>query len=116
MWFVFFLGLAIDAVQGLPMGLSSLTYLAFRIFIELQRKYIVKEGFMMKWAYFALLLLGVGTGQWLVLGFATSQMPSVLPALMQLVLTICLYPVFHQLFDLLFEQAIHRSRRIAHGR
>lgn len=116
LWFAFALGLLVDVAQGLPLGLCALTYLVFRLLIDLQHKYIIKEGFVVKWGYFGLLMLGVGSVQWLVLGFITGQVPALVPAFIQLMLAICLYPVFHRLFDLLFEQASYRGRRIAHGR
>lgn len=115
-WFAFTLGMVVDVVQGTPLGLSSLAYLAFLLLVDAQRKYIIKEGFVVKWGYFSLLLLGVGAGHWLALGFALSKTPPLMPAMIQLILVACLYPVLHRLCDALFERSTYRGRRIANRR
>lgn len=113
---VFALGLVMDAVQGLPLGFSSLQYLLLLILLGEQSKYIIKEGFAVKWCYFAVLLLAVSFAGWVLLGLLQSQMQPLMPLLVQCLLTLCFYPLLHHAFDLLHEQSKHRRRQIAHGR
>src|SRR6266478_1286686 len=49
-WFLFALGLVMDAVMGAPLGLSSLLYMLFLKLLHMQRRFIHKEGFVIKWS------------------------------------------------------------------
>jgi rod shape-determining protein MreD len=115
-WFVFALGLVMDSVMGLPLGLSSLLNVFFLMLLHAQRKYIHKEGFVIKWAYFAL-LLGVTTiASWVMLSLFASRAQPFSPAFIQWLLTLCCYPVLHQMFDNLSNYISSRRWRILHGR
>lgn len=115
-WFAFALGLLVDALQGLPLGISSFGYMLFLLLVESQRKYIIKEGFMAKWGYFAVLLFMIMLLMWLLIWLITRQMPVLLPVAIQWALTVCFYPLLHQLYDKIFEHSNHRRWQIAHGR
>lgn len=115
-WFVFALGLAMDASTGTPMGLTSLLNLFFLIFLHTQHKYIIKEGFMIKWFYFALILAACGVLNWLLLFMYHARPQAVMPALLQMVLTVCCYPLIHKLMDVVYEHIHQRRWRILHSR
>src|SRR4051812_36744897 len=70
--FVFAVGLVMDAVTGLPLGLSSLLFVFFLGMLHAQRKYIHKEGFVIKWGYFAALLAVTGSLNWIILSLYRS--------------------------------------------
>jgi len=102
-WFVFLLGLLVDAVTGQPLGLSSLLYLFFLILLRTQRKYIHKEGFVLQWGYFAGLLGVICLLNWIVLSLFYTQFAALVPAIIQWLLTIGCYPLLHSLFDRLYD-------------
>lgn len=114
-WFVFMLGLLMDPAQGTPLGLSSLLYMAFLALLHAQRRYIYKEGFMIKWGYFSMLLGIVGVLGWLLLSFFHSQAQPIQPALVQWVITSACYPVLHRGFDSIYEFVSQRRWRILRG-
>ncbi len=102
-WFVFMIGMVMDAVMGTPMGLTSLVYMAFMLLLHAQRKYIHREGFVVKWGYFALLLGATGSLNWFGLALFRVQTEGLGLAFVQWGLTVCCYPVMHRMFDSLYE-------------
>jgi rod shape-determining protein MreD len=114
-WFVFMLGLVIDAVSGLPLGLSSLLYVFFLLLLHAQRKYFYKEGFVIKWGYFALLLGAASIMNWAMLSVFNSRSESFLPAFIQWCLTVGCYPALHKGFDGLHDHIHSRRWHILHG-
>jgi len=114
-WFVFALGMMMDAVMGLPLGLSSLLLIFFLVMLRAQRKYIHKEGFVIKWGYFAALMAAMSALNWIMLAFFTGRSPSFGPAFIQWFLTVCCYPLLHKGFDGLFEYIHSRRWQILHG-
>jgi rod shape-determining protein MreD len=114
-WFVFMVGLVIDSVSGLPLGLSSLLYVFFLVLLHAQRKYFYKEGFVIKWGYFALLLGATSALNWVLLSLFNSHAETVLPAVIQWFLTVGCYPALHKGFDGLTEHIHSRRWHILHG-
>ena len=114
-WFLFVLGILIDSVTGLPLGSTSLEYMLFLILLQSQRKYIHKEGFVIKWGFFAGLLAAASLFNWASLSFFYSHMQIVLPVLIQWLLTVCCYPVLHKFFDGIYEHIHSRRWQILHG-
>jgi rod shape-determining protein MreD len=115
-WFVFLLGLIMDTVTGLPLGLTSLLYVFFLALLHAQFKYIYKEGFIIKWGYFAMLLGAMIMVNWLMLVLFYSDTFSLKFAIIQWLLTICIYPLFHMLFAALSERIAARRWKLEHVR
>ncbi len=114
-WYVFVLGIVLDAVMGMPMGLSSLLYIFFLILLHAQRKYIHKEGFMIKWGYFAGLLAVTCSLNWIALTIFNSRSESFFPGFLQWFFTVCCYPFMHKGFEALYEYIASRRWHILHG-
>lgn len=114
-WFVFATGLVMDAVMGLPLGLTSLLYIFFLLMVHAQRKYFHKEGFVIKWGYFAVMIAVASIANWVLLSFFIQHSEPLLPALVQWFLTLCVYPVMHKSFDGLYEYIHSRRWQILHG-
>lgn len=114
-WFVFLLGLVMDAVTGVPMGLSSLLYIMLLALLHTQRKFIHKEGFVIKWAYFALVLAVIASLNWILLSVFYGRAATLGPAFLQWLLTVCCYPIFHRLFDGLYHYVHSRRWQVLHG-
>lgn len=113
-WFVFALGMVLDAVTGAPLGLSSLLYIFFLAILHAQRKYIAKEGFVIKWVYFAMLMGITSVLNWLLMFFLNGQAQGLLPGFMQWFLTVCCYPLLHRAFDILYDHINARRWRLLH--
>lgn len=114
-WFVFALGFILDAVMGLPLGLTSLILIAFLLLLHAQRKYIHREGFVAKWGYFALLLAACGSLQWFGLALFRAQPEGLGRAFIQWLLMICCYPVMHRTFDVIYHYINMRRWYILNG-
>ncbi|MDX1974751.1 MAG: hypothetical protein SFT92_03650 [Rickettsiales bacterium] len=114
-WFVFIVGLVLDALAGHWMGFMALSLLMFLVVVRTQRKYIHKEGFVIKWGYFALLLFGMLFLHWLVTSIAHDRVEHILPPLVQWLLTVMLYPPLYTLFDRLQEYSGRKRWRYIHG-
>jgi len=114
-WFVFSVGLVMDSVMGLPLGLTSLLFIFFLLMVHAQRKYFYKEGFVIKWGYFAIILGVANIANWVLLSFFIQHPEPLVPALIQWFLTMCLYPVMHKCFDALYEHIHYRRWQILHG-
>jgi rod shape-determining protein MreD len=114
-WFVFALGLMMDAVMGLPLGLTSLMYIAFLLLLHAQRKYIHREGFVVKWGYFAILLAAIGSLNWFTLTLFYGPPSGLGMAFVQWLLTVCCYPVLHRAFDIVYDFINMRRWNILHG-
>lgn len=115
-WFVFLLGLVTDAVTGMPLGLSSLLYIFFLALLHAQRKYVHKEGFVVKWGYFAALMAVLGSLNWILLSLFHSRAMSFEPAFLQWFLTVCCYPFLHNAFDGMQDYMHSRRWHVLHDR
>lgn len=114
-WFVFALGLILDAVMGLPLGLTSLVFVAFLMLLHAQRKYIHREGFVVKWGYFAILLAATGSLNWFALALFHVQPEGLGRAFIQWLLMVCCYPVMHRCFDAVYDYINMRRWYILNG-
>lgn len=114
-WFVFALGIVLDAVMGMPMGITSLVYIMFLMLLHAQRKYIHREGFVVKWGYFAILLGSTVSLNWFGLALFHVQFDGLGRAFVQWVLTVCCYPVMHRAFDALTDFINMRRWYILNG-
>lgn len=115
-WFLFLLGLMMDAVTGLPLGLTSLLYLMFSGLVHTQRRYMQKEGFVMKWTSFSALAVMVIGLSWLCLSWFGGAPAPIFPALVQCALTAACYPLAHRVFDIANDYLHEQRWRVLHGR
>ena len=114
-WFVFIIGILTDAITGTPLGLSAILYLLFLAVLHAQSKYIHKEGFVIIWGYFMILLAGISFLQWLIISSLNGQFYATIPALIQLLVSISIYPLFHQFFDKISGHIKQRRWIMTHG-
>ena len=114
-WVVFLIGISIDAATGQVLGLSALLNLCFLQVVHMQRKYIHKEGFVIKWGYFAVLVGAYQLGAWAIVSFIAGHWMPLGTAFFQWVLTVCLYPFMHKAFERINTHIHHRRWQIIHG-
>tara|TARA_B100000242_G_scaffold287375_4_gene254128 strand:- start:1781 stop:2284 length:504 start_codon:yes stop_codon:yes gene_type:complete len=65
-WLAFVLGLFIDLVSGVPLGLNALLFVAVAYVIQSQRKIFMGQPFLSVYFGFALVSFGVKTLQWMI--------------------------------------------------
>lgn len=114
-WFVFCMGLIMDAVTGLPLGLTSMLLIIFLLMVHAQRKYFFKEGFIIKWVYFAVIYAATAMLNSAMLAFFFAQPKPQLPVILQWLITLCVYPLLHKCFDAVYEHIHDRRWQILHG-
>jgi rod shape-determining protein MreD len=101
-WFVFLLGIIRDALTGMPLGISSLLFLLFRIVVLSQQRYLVKETFWATWLGFGIVTIPVLGLHWLLASAYVRAAQPLMPVMMQWVVTFGLYPMLHILFNMLY--------------
>lgn len=99
--FIFILGLTRDLLQGTPIGLSALIYLVLRFMIISISHQFRRGDFSIIWQVFALGMLITTVLKcailYLLIGTPLMAMDY---AIMQLLVSVALYPIFHWLFNL----------------
>lgn len=114
LWFACIIGLLMDAVSGMHLGVSAILYLLFLFVLDTQNAHFRKEGFVLLWFYFAIMLAALSILQIVIMSAFSKQLYALTPAFLQFLLTTCLYPLFHKLFDKIEEYRQNRRWRITH--
>lgn len=113
-WVLALLGVLYDSLTGLPLGSSSLLYVALFMLLLSQIRHVYKEGFLVKWSFFAASMLAFTGLQWLLM-LAIMQKAYPLGApLLQWVMTVACYPFVHLLCDRLAAVASMRRWHLQH--
>ncbi len=96
---LFLLGLASDALAGLPLGFTALTLLAVGLLVRGGARWLPAQPPPLIWAAFAVVAVSMTLLRWLLasLYFAWPFAPG--PLLLQLGLTLLLYPPIAWLLD-----------------
>jgi len=89
----FVLGVLHDALHGLPIGLTAFVFVAVNQLVLSQRRFFVGHAFYMLWTGFAIIMLLVMLGNWLMLSAVQGQWMSFLPALIQGTITAVIFPL-----------------------
>jgi len=101
-WFIFLLGIWSDALNGIPLGTTSLCYiLLVKVFLVLNHKMMIKENFIQvlkQFIAFCFLFLLI---KWSILSIFAGQFISVVDVLVQLIVTPSIYVLMHKFFDYL---------------
>ena len=86
-------GLLSDLINGGPTGLSALLFTAAHQVIWRQRGLFAGQSFLMLWVGFMLAFVPVVLIQWALAGILNWQVAPFLPVLVQMILTIILFPL-----------------------
>ncbi len=97
-WFVFCIGIFRDILSGAPLGLNALSNLILRNLAVYKKGKHVRH-FILLWQGFALFLGMLLLFKWMVLSFVFDKMVDINTGIMQFLLTLVLYPIFHALFS-----------------
>lgn len=88
----FAIGLVQDALTGAPMGASALVLVLVQGVCVNQRRLLVGSSFVVGWLGFAMVATGATAASWLVAAFFYVALVNPVPALLQLGLSVILYP------------------------
>jgi len=96
---VFFIGIFQDILYGTPIGITSFLLLIYWGIIVSQRKFLVKEQFMVVWLLFILslflyMILSLVAHSVYYMGFMFSD-----AIIMQFVISALIYPIAHKFFN-----------------
>lgn len=80
--YTFFLGVVMDLLAGLPIGLSALILLALQAVVQRSRLFLMGQPYIMVWLGFALMAVANAAALWLVTSLF-SMTPAPLPAFTQ---------------------------------
>lgn len=98
---VFLIGLMVDAIGGLPLGLSALGYLILFSALMKLRNLIANHPFFMLWAGFAATVLCFTFWQWLGLCLLHGEVMALSPGLINSLLASLLFPAVAALLIML---------------
>ncbi|NBX52074.1 MAG: hypothetical protein EBT63_00255 [Proteobacteria bacterium] len=102
LFFIFLLGIWNDALNGNPLGLTSLCYIVLiKFFAILNVRLLNKERFRQIWQQFIYFSIMFLFGKWFLLLIINGQSGSVWNLIVQLIISSVLYIPAHSLFDYL---------------
>jgi rod shape-determining protein MreD len=106
-WFIFILGLWNDALNGNPLGTTSLCYiLLVKLFCLLNKRLVIKENFIQVWKQFVAFCFLFLLVKWTMLSLFNQAGYDFKTPLVQLVLSSCFYVVMHRFFDNLSQKLL----------
>lgn len=89
----FAVGLLHDVLQGLPLGLSAVLFVAANHIVYRQRRFVIGHSFLMMWTGFAITVVGVMLLQWFGMSlYAWHRLP-LLPIVFQILFAILVFPL-----------------------
>jgi rod shape-determining protein MreD len=108
-WFVFLLGLTLDLVSGLPLGLNAFVFLLVYWVISDQRRVFVGQPFVTVMIGFALVLSLSNMMRWFLFSLVSGTWPPLLPIMGIIVIGLFIFPLInmllHTIHKILPEQA-----------
>lgn len=106
-WFIFLLGLWNDALNGNPLGLTSLIYIVLvKFFVMINQKMMIRDNFNQVWKqflFFCAVFLGL---KWFFLSAFNAAIYSPVTILVQFILTSSVYVLMHKFFDYLYQKLV----------
>lgn len=92
-WLAFILGLLIDIVSGLPLGLNALLYVIIARIIQNQRKIFMGQLFLSVYVGYALVSAGVAALEWAIFCLVGFEIVSFKPVMGSILLGFAFFPV-----------------------
>ncbi len=106
-WFVFLLGIWSDALNGNPLGTTSLCYiLLIKFFSLINSKMMLRENFKQIWQQFVSFCFLFLLMKWMILSIFNGTLCSIVTPLVQLALSSSLYILMHKFFDYLSQKLL----------
>lgn len=89
----FGLGLMIDIISGLPLGMNAVILTLVQWVVRDQRQFLMAQAYMTLWAIFALVCFCALFLAWGMFGLIESGWPSITPTVISGALSVLLFPV-----------------------
>jgi len=99
-WFVFFLGILRDSLEGVMLGVSPCIYLLIRLMAVSGKGLYRKENFILVWQRLIIILIISITLKWALLSFLIDKPLIIDYAVMQFMVSIAAYPLLQWLFNM----------------
>lgn len=106
LWLILLIGIWIDALNGTPFGMTSLSLFMVTMVLLAHRYLIVNEGFVVIWTSFAVTILIYSSLHWGILSLYYMTPMPVIYAVLQAGISILIYPLVHKCFTSL-HKALH---------
>ncbi|MCB1971484.1 MAG: rod shape-determining protein MreD [Geminicoccaceae bacterium] len=90
---IFVLGMVIDGIGGMPLGLTSLVFLVARNMLMPRERFLSTTSFIVIWASFVVAATAVLGMRWVVACIWYGQLFELRPMVLELALTVAVYPV-----------------------
>lgn len=90
---VFALGLVLDLLSSYPLGMNAMVLVAVQALTAHNRKFLLGQSFLVIWAGFALVALGVAVVQWGLFSLFNLTLVTPKPALISAVLSAFIFPL-----------------------
>jgi cell shape-determining protein MreD len=106
-WFVFILGVWNDALNGNPLGTSSLCYIILiKTFLLINTRILPQEEFQQIWRQFIAFCFSFLLLKWAMLSIFAGNFYSFKTPLIHLILSSVLYVLMHKFFDYLSQKLL----------
>jgi rod shape-determining protein MreD len=110
LWFIFFLGLFNDALNGNPLGATSLSYIILvKLFILFNQKTMLRENFVQVWQQFIVFCVMFLLMKWLIISAFNSNFSSLIGIIFQMIISSLFYVPMHKFFDYLSDKLISNN-------
>ena len=101
-WFVFTAGIFKDILSGIPIGINALVNLILRTFTTYKRERYLKQPFIIIWQGFIIFSILALLSKWVVFSFINNEFINIKFGVIQTLITIATYPLFHCLFSSIY--------------
>jgi rod shape-determining protein MreD len=108
--FCFILGVIVDTLSGVPIGLNAFIFVGVQWIVSDQRRFLTGQPYITIWAVFVLVCIACGAWQWGLLGLTQLEWSSPIPGMVSIAISLFIFP-----FATLLLNFIHRILPVASG-
>jgi rod shape-determining protein MreD len=109
-WFIIVISCILDILQGMPFSVSSLVNVIFQITVIMQKRFFIKNPFIVVWFGFILFSLGSCALKWIILSALKGEVIILKAVIIQWLFTLAAYPWVHLLFHNIYLLLVNRKK------
>jgi len=91
-WLCFSIGLLLDFVSGLPLGVNAIVLTLVQMIVRDQRRFLMGQPYITIWAVFSLVVALAAALQWALYGLVNFHWAPPMPIMMNLIASVFLFP------------------------
>ncbi len=99
-WLMFVVGIMLDLLSGMPVGINAFIFIVLRWSISRQRLFLTAQPFVMVWCGFLLANISYGLMSWALFGLAHFHWTPLQPVWVSIALGVGLFPFVNMLLHL----------------